>query len=172
MCVCVSEPVPPKAHLGSAIISCILSLVIYGTLRFYAEWFISSQMTTIFGGFVSSWLFLFSLTSLSNVEMLLFGDDFASKFIPEILVCLLLSVLAAGVVHRVCATTWYVWIFYGLTFNAMYVNLILRSLFICSILFSILALYFVDRVSNDCYHKTVITPEAIHHRKGGGKKNK
>lgn len=100
------EPVPPKAHLGSAIISCILSLVIYGTLRFYAEWFTSSQMNTIFGGFVSSWLFLFSLTSVSNVEMLLFGDDFASKFIPEILICLIMSVLAASVVHRVCATTW------------------------------------------------------------------
>lgn len=102
----LTEPVSPKAHLSSAIISCILSLVIYATLRFYAEWFTSTQLTTIFGGFVSSWLFLFSLTSLSNVEMLVFGDDFASKFIPEILICLVMSVLAAGVVHRVCATTW------------------------------------------------------------------
>ncbi|KAM7363615.1 protein KRTCAP2 homolog [Cochliomyia hominivorax] len=142
----IEKPVSPKAHLSSAIISCILSLVIYATLRFYAEWFTSTQLTTIFGGFVSSWLFLFSLTSLSNVEMLVFGDDFASKFIPEILICLVMSVLAAGVVHRVCATT--------------------------CILFSILALYFVDRISNDCYHKSAIVPETIHPRKGGGKKNK
>ncbi|XP_013098040.1 protein KRTCAP2 homolog [Stomoxys calcitrans] len=138
--------VEKPAHLGSAIISCILSLVIFGTLRFYADWFISTQLTILFGGFVSSFIFLFSLTSLSNFEMLLFGDDFACKFIPEVLVCLLLSVLSASVVHRVCATT--------------------------CIIFSILALYFVDRISNECYHKTSTIPEAIQHRKGGSKKNK
>ncbi|XP_061393045.1 protein KRTCAP2 homolog [Musca vetustissima] len=142
----IEKPIPQKAHIGSAIISCILSLVIYGTLRFYAEWFTSTQLTTIFGGFVSSFIFIFSLTSLSNIEMLLFGEDFACKFIPEIVVCLLVSVMSAGIVHRVCATT--------------------------CILFSILALYFIDRISNDCYHKTAVAPEAIHHRKGGGKKNK
>ncbi|XP_075146938.1 protein KRTCAP2 homolog [Haematobia irritans] len=133
------------AHLGSAIISCILSLVIFGTLRFYAEWFTSTQLTTLFGGFVSSFIFLFSLTSLSNFEMFLFGDDFACKFIPEVVICLLISVLSAGVVHRVCATT--------------------------CIIFSLLALYFVDRISNDCYHKAV-TSESILHRKGGNKKIK
>uniref|UniRef100_A0A1B0FQJ6 Uncharacterized protein n=1 Tax=Glossina morsitans morsitans TaxID=37546 RepID=A0A1B0FQJ6_GLOMM len=137
--------VPPRGHLISAIISCIMTLMIYATLRFYSEWFNSSQLNTILGGFIGSWLFIFSLTSLSNVEMLLFGEDFSSKFIPEILFCLIVAVVAAGVVHRVCATT--------------------------CILFSILGLYFIDRISNAHYNKSALSVEPIHSRKSN-KKNK
>uniref|UniRef100_A0A1A9WFT0 Uncharacterized protein n=1 Tax=Glossina brevipalpis TaxID=37001 RepID=A0A1A9WFT0_9MUSC len=137
---------PPRGHLISAIISCIMTLMIYATLRFYSEWFNKTQLNTIFGGFIGSWLFLFSLTSLSNVEMLLFGEDFSSKFIPEILFCLVVAVVAAGVVHRVCATT--------------------------CILFSMLGLYFVDRISNAYYNKSAaLAVEPMHSRKSN-KKNK
>ncbi|XP_053948599.1 protein KRTCAP2 homolog [Anastrepha obliqua] len=135
-----------SSNLVSAVISCILSLVIFATMRFYSGWLTATQMNTIVGGFVGSWLFVFALTAVSNVEMLVFGNDFQAKFIPEILTCLTLATVASGVVHRVCATT--------------------------CIVFCIAALYFVNRISNKYHNRGTSAVEQAPVRRGGGKKNK
>ncbi|XP_004537218.1 protein KRTCAP2 homolog [Ceratitis capitata] len=135
-----------SSNLVTAVISCIFSLVIFATIRFYAGWITASQMNTIVGGFIGSWLFLFTLTAVSNVEMLVFGNDFQAKFIPEIVTCLTLAIVASGVVHRVCATTCF--------------------------LFCIAALYFVNRISNKYHNKGSSAVEQASIRRGGAKKNK
>ncbi|KAH8386247.1 hypothetical protein KR200_008465, partial [Drosophila serrata] len=132
-----------KSTLVSSIISGLLSLVIFATLRFCADWFSDSQLKVLLGGYLFSWLFILSLTCLSNVEMLVFGQDFQAKLVPEILFCLSLTVAAAGIVHRVCATT--------------------------SILFSLVGLYFLNRISNSYYSSSVATVDAPAARKGGKK---
>ncbi|XP_011185628.1 protein KRTCAP2 homolog [Zeugodacus cucurbitae] len=135
-----------SSNLVSTVISLILSLVIFGTMRFYSSWITATQMNTIVGGFVGSWLFVFALTAVSNMEMLVFGNDFQAKFIPEIVTCLTLATVASGVVHRVCATT--------------------------CLVFCICALYFVNRISNKYHNKGSIAMEQLPSRRGGGKKNK
>ncbi|XP_067622867.1 protein KRTCAP2 homolog [Eurosta solidaginis] len=135
-----------SSNLVSAVISCILSLVIFGSMRFYSGWIQDTQMNTIAGGFMGSWLFVFALTAISNMEMLVFGDDFQAKFIPEIITCLTLATVVSGVVHRVCATT--------------------------CIIFCIGALYFVNRISNKYHNKGAIAVEQVPVRRGGSKKNK
>lgn len=153
----------------SAIISGLICLIIYGTMRFYADWFNSSQMTTILGGFVGSWLFLFELTAISNFEMFAFGDDFASKFFPEVLICLTMAAVASSVIHRVCMTTWWVII----TNNNKYFRIIISIFDLYSVLFSLLVLYFLDRISNEHYNKTYsrLNQEAQYLRRPGGAAN-
>jgi len=75
--------------------------------------------------------------------MIIFGQDFQAKLLPEILFCLSLTVAAAGIVHRVCATT--------------------------SVLFSLVGLYFLNRISTKYYSIQVPTVDAPAARKGGKK---
>ncbi|XP_030376419.1 protein KRTCAP2 homolog [Scaptodrosophila lebanonensis] len=140
----MSASASSKSTLVSSIISGILSLVIFATLRFYAHWFNGSQLHVLIGGFVGSWIFIFSLTCLSNAESIIFGQDFQAKFIPEILFCLSLAVAASGMVHRVCATT--------------------------CILFSFVGLFFINRISNKHYNN--VTPPVDAPVRKSGKKFK
>lgn len=66
----------------------------------------SSEWFTIGGGFLGSLLFCCLLTMVNNFENIAFGDNFQAKFVPEIFGCLAVSLLASGLVHRVCITTW------------------------------------------------------------------
>ncbi|KAH8306454.1 hypothetical protein KR018_011822, partial [Drosophila ironensis] len=132
-----------KSPLVSAIVSGLLSLVIFATLRFCTEWFNGSQLNVLLGGYLFSWLFILGLTCVSNVEMVVFGPDFQAKLVPEILFCLVLTVGAAGIVHRVCATT--------------------------SILFSLAGLYFLNRISTKYYSGSPVTAVEAPARKSGKK---
>ncbi|ALC46674.1 CG31460 [Drosophila busckii] len=133
--------VTSKSPLISAIISGILSLVIFVSLRFYAHLF-TTQLNILLGGYLYSWLFILGLTCLSNAEMVIFGPEFQAKLIPEISLCLSLTVCAAAFVHRVCATT--------------------------CILFSLVGLYFLNRISTSYYSTAAVTVEG-HQRKSGKK---
>ncbi|XP_055847544.1 protein KRTCAP2 homolog [Episyrphus balteatus] len=130
----------------SFVVSSILVVVLLATLRFYNPWFNASPQNTIVGGFIGSWLFIFTLTSVSNIEMIAFGSNFQAKFIPEIAFCLITSVIACGVVHRVCATT--------------------------CILFSIVGLFFLNKISQKYHNAGSATVEQVSFRKTGGRKNK
>ncbi|XP_043655062.1 protein KRTCAP2 homolog [Drosophila teissieri] len=139
----MSASMSSKSTLVSSIISGLLSIVLFGTLRFCSEWFNDSQLRVLLGGYLFSWVFILSLTCVSNAEMVVFGQDFQAKLLPEILFCLSLTVAAAGIVHRVCATT--------------------------SVLFSLVGLYFLNRISTKYYSVQVPAVDAPATRKGGKK---
>lgn len=126
----------------SLAISSICSVLLFSVLQIYKPLLSSTQSATILGGFIASWLFIFSLTAISNLKTVLLGKDFQAKVFPEVFICLLLSTVAAGMVHRVCLTTW--WVFEDHK-AARVPNLI--CLYISSIIFSLIGLYFVNRIS-------------------------
>ncbi|CAB3383386.1 Hypothetical predicted protein [Cloeon dipterum] len=105
----------------------ILSILLFSGMQMYKHWLASTQVQTIFGGYLGSVLFILSLTAVGNLETVLFGKDFQTK-LPEVLFCLVGAVFAAGTIHRVCTTT--------------------------CIIFSLVSLYFVNNISQKTYSIT------------------
>lgn len=106
----------------SFLIATICTVLIFSGMQMYKPWLISSQVHTIFGGYLGSILFILSLTALGNLETCMFGKSFQVKLFPEgkyllklprpivrhlftVLICMLFSILSAAMIHRVCATT-------------------------------------------------------------------
>lgn len=54
---------------------------------------------------INSWLSWTQLQAIGNLEATLFGKNFQLK-LPEIVLAMAVSLIAAGMVHRICFTTW------------------------------------------------------------------
>ena len=89
---------------ASCVVSRVLSLLTFSGMQMAKPMLTSSQPLTILGGLLGSILFVFLLTCLGNLERLLFGHGFQTKW-PEAILCLAISVFASASVHRVSATT-------------------------------------------------------------------
>ncbi|CAK9300040.1 unnamed protein product [Gordionus sp. m RMFG-2023] len=106
----------------SCIVASTLSLILIASMQIFKEILTSSKLATIFGGFLGSNLFVLVLTAISNGETILFGNSFQTNLFPEVVICLIISAFFSSLVHRVCFT-------------------------VC-IIFSLVALYYINRISD------------------------
>ena len=89
---------------ASFLVSVLLALLSFSSLQVLKPTLASTQAMTVAGGALASMVFVFLLTALGNLEKVLMGSGFASKWV-EVCLCLAAAVSAAASVHRVCATT-------------------------------------------------------------------
>ncbi|KAL0117991.1 hypothetical protein PUN28_008990 [Cardiocondyla obscurior] len=94
-------------------------------MQMYKVWLSSSQFGTILGGWIGSLLFICTLTAVGNLESTLFGKSFQQKLIPDVVFSLTFSLIASALIHRVSTTT--------------------------CLIFSLIALYYINKISQETY---------------------
>ena len=120
-------------------LSSVLTVLIFSGMQIYKTWLGSSQLYTILGGYIGSVLFICILTAVGNLETTIFGKSFQQKLFPEVMFSLVVSLLASGLVHRVATTTCF--------------------------LFSMIALYYINRISQATYSVPATVATSMHAKK-------
>lgn len=89
---------------ASCVVSLVLSILTMSGMQMLKPSLVASQGGTIAAGFLGSLLFVFLLTCLGNLERLLFGHGFQTKW-GEAVLCMAMSIFTSASIHRVSATT-------------------------------------------------------------------
>lgn len=124
-----------SSHSASVLVCAVVSVSIITIEILFKSILAATPALTIITGFINSILFVFLLTGFSNLEMLLFGSNYQAK-LGEVIICLFFACGTASLIHRVSVTTCF--------------------------LFSILALYYVTRISSRYYGQLVHNSNVIY----------
>jgi hypothetical protein len=127
---------------ASFLLSATLAVLLFAGMQLYKVQLASHEWTTILGGFLGSLLFCLILTAVNNFENAMFGKGFQAQLFPEVVLCMVAALFASGLVHRVCVTTCF--------------------------LFSIMDIYYINKLSQVTYAPPVALLQAV---KSGKKKN-
>ncbi|CAO1379945.1 unnamed protein product [Diamesa tonsa] len=122
----------------SFVISLLSAVVIFSLMQIYKPFLVSSQALTIVAGVLGSWVFILSLTALSNLEQLVLGKGFQSRW-GEVVICLLASCFACSTIHRVAVTT--------------------------CILSSFIGLYYINKMSQSFHSAPIVVSDALNKKK-------
>ncbi|VVC90554.1 protein KRTCAP2 homolog [Leptidea sinapis] len=122
----------------SFVLSSILTLLIFSGMQMYKPLLVKSPITIIFGGYLGSLMFMFFVTAVGNLEAVLFSKNFQLK-LPEIVLTMVISLIAAGMVHRICFTT--------------------------CLIFSLVTIYYLNKLSQKTYGATTQAPVAVKSRR-------
>ncbi|RWW62719.1 hypothetical protein BHE74_00030139, partial [Ensete ventricosum] len=88
---------------GRSMLYSLLSFaIILSLLEMYREKLASSELLTIFGGFISSLLFLLLITFIGNYQ----ESSGTRTGWGAVVLAEIVALIAAATVHRVCITTW------------------------------------------------------------------
>ncbi|TRY63574.1 hypothetical protein TCAL_00411 [Tigriopus californicus] len=129
---------------ASAVVSLVFAVLTFSSMQIFKLQFQSSQGGTILGGLTGSLIFVFLLTTLNNLERVIFGKGFQAKWF-EVGLSLVMAVMASAAVHRVSASTCF--------------------------LFSLGMLYGMAKIAQDAYGLgSVGSSGHAHHDKGKKKK--
>ncbi|XP_078422114.1 dolichyl-diphosphooligosaccharide--protein glycosyltransferase subunit KCP2 [Cetorhinus maximus] len=115
-----------KRTAVSFLLSFSLSILIYSALKIYKAKLVNDKGLIFFSGFVASYLFIFSLTAVNNLENMVFGMGFEASFFPEVLSCFGLALYTSYQVHPVACTS--------------------------CLVFSLVGLHFINNLSRKIYH--------------------
>ncbi|XP_062588165.1 keratinocyte-associated protein 2-like [Saccostrea cucullata] len=102
-----------------------MALTSFAAMQMFKQQLAGSEYMTIVGGLLGSCVFFFILVGVGNLESTMFGSHFQTKLFPEVLFCLAAAMFASALVHRVCVTTCF--------------------------LFSLVALYYINKISLNKY---------------------
>ncbi|KAF2360345.1 Keratinocyte-associated protein 2 [Trinorchestia longiramus] len=122
-----------RSSSGLAAVCCTM---LFAGLQMFKTQLGSSRLLTLVAGYVSSWIFVFLLISVNSLEQVMFGPGFQSK-LPEVVLCIIIACGSAATVHRVSST-------------------------VC-LLCSIVALYFISRISEE--HQSHSSPAGLYAKK-------
>ncbi|XP_076465572.1 dolichyl-diphosphooligosaccharide--protein glycosyltransferase subunit KCP2-like isoform X2 [Babylonia areolata] len=121
-------------------VSVTLAVILFAVQQIFRQQIAGTEYMTIAGGFLGSIIFILLLTFTSNLEQIIFFKGYQARLFPEVIFCLLLSMFTSALVHRVCVTT--------------------------CLIFSLVALYYINRLSNSKYAPVVTsTPSAANKKR-------
>ncbi|XP_039758953.1 protein KRTCAP2 homolog isoform X2 [Pararge aegeria] len=107
-------------------------------MQMYKPLLIRSPITIIFGGYLGSLMFMFFVTAIGNLEATLFGKNYQLKLL-EIALSMVISLIASGMVHRICFTT--------------------------CLIFSLITIYYMNKLSQKTYATTAAIPALVKSRR-------
>eukprot|EP00033_Pygsuia_biforma_P001008 GCRY01001153.1.p1 GENE.GCRY01001153.1~~GCRY01001153.1.p1 ORF type:complete len:128 (+),score=9.98 GCRY01001153.1:176-559(+) len=97
-----------KLSVEASLVASLLGFFgVFGALHVFADIFIESKSLIICAGFLGSIMFVLCLTAICNLEMSLWGRSHQSGWF-EVFLALAISVTCMSSLHRVAATTCFV----------------------------------------------------------------